>query len=64
MSSRPFSKNAPSNNQYGGAEELEAKYRHGAEKYHYKCQAAVRELMRQGQKCPQGYEMYLKPFQG
>ena len=41
---------------------LEARYAHGAEKYHYKCQAAVRQIMTTGQKCPDGYEMYLKPY--
>jgi hypothetical protein len=48
-------------NALGGAE-LEAKYAHGAEKYHYKCQSAVREIMSSGKQCPSGYEMYLKPY--
>lgn len=33
-----------------------------ARKYHYKCQAKVRNMMSQGQQCPTGFEKYLKPF--
>ena len=33
-----------------------------AKKYHYKCQARLKERMSQGKTCPQGYEKYLQPF--
>lgn len=39
-------------------------YRYKAEKYHYKCQRKVREIMNQGKPCPAGYETYLQPFRG
>jgi len=42
----------------------EAFYRYKAEKYHYKCQKKVREIMAGGKQCPAGYESYLQPFQG
>jgi hypothetical protein len=33
-----------------------------AKKYHYKCQAKLKEMMAQGKSCPVGYEKYLEPF--
>ena len=33
-----------------------------AKKYHYKCQAKLRDMMSQGKQCPAGFEKYLKPF--
>lgn len=33
-----------------------------AKKYHYKCQAKVKEIMAQGKSCPVGYEKYLQSF--
>lgn len=33
-----------------------------AKKYHYKCQAKLKEMMSQGKSCPAGYEKYLQPF--
>jgi hypothetical protein len=33
-----------------------------AKKYHYKCQAKLRDMISQGKQCPAGFEKYLKPF--
>jgi hypothetical protein len=45
-------------------ENQEAYYKHKAEKYHYKCQKKLKDMMAQGKACPTGYEVYLQPFQG
>jgi len=56
----------PKNTQYKWADPYggnnEDLYLYKAKKYHYKCQAKLKEMMREGKDIPQGYEQYLQPF--
>lgn len=45
---------------YGG--NVEDLYLYKAKKYHYKCQAKLKEMMKEGKPIPQGYEQYLQAF--
>ena len=42
----------------------ESTLRYKAMKYHYKIQSKLHEMQKQGRPIPNGYQMYLKPFQG
>lgn len=42
----------------------EGTLRYKAMKYHYKIQSKLHEMQKQGRPIPNGYHMYLKPFQG
>lgn len=38
-------------------------YRYKAKKYHYKIQHKLKQMQSEGKSIPQGYEIYLQPFQ-
>lgn len=49
-----------SKSMHGG--NIEDLYLYKAKKYHYKCQAKLKQMMREGKAIPTGYEQYLQPF--